>query len=84
MAGAIAALLGTEDIPEVTLTSPTAPGVTHRFTNLRAMNDEVAGARIYAGFHYRTSTVVGSDMGWKIGAYTVQTCMQPLKVANKQ
>lgn len=84
MAGAIAALLGTDDIPEVTLTSPTAPGVTHRFTNLRAMNDEVAGARIYAGFHYRTSTVVGSDMGWKIGAYTVQTCMQPLKVANKQ
>ena len=84
MAGAISALLGTEDIPEVTLTSPTAPGVTHKFTNLRAMNNEVAGARIYAGFHYRTSTVVGSDMGWKIGAYTVQTCMQPLKVASKQ
>jgi hypothetical protein len=84
MAGAISALPGTEDIPEVTLTSPTAPGVTHKFTNLRAMNNEVAGARIYAGFHYRTSTVVGSDMGWKIGAYTVQTCMQPLKVASKQ
>jgi PAP2 superfamily len=84
MAGAITALLGTEDIPEVTLTSPTAPGVTHKFTNLRAINDEVSGARIYAGFHYRTSTLVGSDMGWKIGAYTVQTCMQPLKDASKQ
>jgi hypothetical protein len=83
MAGAIAAMLGTEDIPEVTLTSPSAPGITHKFTNLRAMNDEASGARIYAGFHYRTSTVVGSDMGWKIGAYTVQTCMQPLKVASK-
>ncbi len=84
MAGAITALLGTEDIPEVTLTSPTAPGVTHKFTNLRTINDEVSGARIYAGFHYRTSTLVGSDMGWKIGAYTVQTCMQPLKDASKQ
>ena len=84
MAGAITTLLGTEDIPEVTLTSPTAPGVTHKFTNLRAINDEVAGARIYAGFHYRTSTVVGSDMGWKIGAYTVQTSMQPLKDASKR
>jgi hypothetical protein len=63
MAGAIAAMLGTEDVREVTLTAPTAPGVTHKFTNLRALNDEVSGGRIYAGFHYRTSTVVGSDMG---------------------
>jgi hypothetical protein len=39
MAGAITALLGSEEIPEVTLTSPTAPGVTHKFTNLRALND---------------------------------------------
>jgi len=36
-----------------------------------------------AGFHWRFSTEVGKDMGWKIGAYTVQTCMQPLKVATK-
>ena len=80
-AGAIAAILGTKDIPGVSLTSPTAPGVTHKFTNLEAFNNEVSGARIAAGFHWRFSTVVGSDMGWKIGAYTVQNCMQPLKVA---
>jgi hypothetical protein len=36
-----------------------APGVTHRYTNLKAYTDEVANARIYAGFHYRNSTVVG-------------------------
>jgi hypothetical protein len=79
-AGAIAAILGTKDIPEVSLTSPTVPGVTHKFTNLEAFNNEVSGARIAAGFHWRFSTVVGSDMGWKIGAYIVQNCMQPLKV----
>ena len=83
MAGAIQAMLGTDEIPEVTLTSPTAPGVTHKYTNLHAFNDEVSEARIAAGFHWRFSTVVGKDMGWKIGAYTVQTCMQPLKVASK-
>ena len=55
MAGAITAMLGTEDIPEVTLTSPSAPGVTHKYTNLRALNDEASAARIYAGFHYRFS-----------------------------
>jgi hypothetical protein len=77
-AGAIAAILGTKDIPEVSLTSPTVPGVTHTFTNLEAFNNEVSGARIAAGFHWRFSTVVGKDMGWKIGAYTVQTSLRPL------
>jgi hypothetical protein len=82
-ASAIAAILGTDEIPEVSLTSPTMPGVTHRYTSLRAFNDEVSEARIFAGFHWRFSTTVGKEMGWKIGAYTVQTCMQPLKVASK-
>jgi hypothetical protein len=40
--------------------------------------EEVANARIYAGFHYRNSTVVGRDMGRQIGIYTVKTVMQPL------
>jgi hypothetical protein len=82
-ASAIATILGTDEIPEVALTSPTMPGVTHRFTNLHAFNEEVSEARIVAGFHWRFSTLVGKDMGWKIGAYTVQTCMQPLTVAAK-
>jgi hypothetical protein len=83
VAGAITAMLGTEQIPEVLMTSPSAPGVTHKYTNVRDFNNEASEARIAAGFHWRFSTVVGSDMGWKIGANTVQNCMQPLKVANK-
>jgi hypothetical protein len=82
-AGAIAAILGTEQIPEVALTSPTAPGVTHKFTDLRAFNKEVSEASIAAGFHWRFSTVIGSDMGWKIGANTAQNCMRPLKLASQ-
>jgi PAP2 superfamily len=82
-ASAIAAILGTDEIPEVTLTSPTMSGVTHRYTNLHAFNDEVSEARIFAGFHWRFSTMVGKEMGWKIGAYTVETCLKPLKVAGQ-
>ena len=78
LASAVEAMLGTADIPEVTMTSTTAPGVTHRWTNLHAYADEVAAARIAAGFHYRFSTVVGQDMGRQIGAHTVKTVMQPL------
>jgi hypothetical protein len=32
VAGVIKAVLGTEEIPEIAITSPTAPGVTHRWT----------------------------------------------------
>jgi hypothetical protein len=65
----------------VALTSPFAPGVTHRFTSLRAYTDEIAGARIYAGFHYRFSTVVGTEMGQKIGDWVVKSIMQPVQAA---
>ena len=74
----IEAINGGSDIPEVAITMPSAPGVTHRYTNLKAFTDEVANARIYAGFHYRNSTVVGQNMGRQIGAYTVKAVMQPL------
>jgi len=81
MAGTIAsvveALFGTADVPEITLTSPTAPGVTHSWTNMWALADEVSQARIWAGFHYRFSTKVGEDMGRKIGQYAVKNTMQP-------
>jgi hypothetical protein len=75
-AAVIRGLLGGDDIPDVGLTSPFLPGVTHRFTNLQAFTDEVANARIYAGFHYRFSTIAGREMGQKIGAYVVKSVMQ--------
>jgi hypothetical protein len=78
VATVIEATLGSADIPEVAITTPSAPGATHRFTNLKAYTDEVANARIYAGFHYRNSTVVGQGMGKQIGAYTARTILQPL------
>jgi hypothetical protein len=77
VAGAVKAVLGTEDIPEIAMTSSTAPGVTHRWTNMAAFAEEVASARIWAGFHYRFSTSVGTDMGRQIGEYVVKSVMQP-------
>ena len=65
-----------DEVGEFTLTSPTAPGVTRRWTRLQDYNDEVSLARIYAGFHYRFSTEVGKEMGRKIGDLTVATQMR--------
>jgi hypothetical protein len=82
VAGVVKAALGSEDIPEISLTYPTLPGVTHRFTNVKALTEEVANARIWAGFHYRFSTRVGTEMGLQIGEYVVKNVMQPVTVTS--
>ena len=80
-AAVVAVLRGVvgEDIGEITLTSPTAPGIVRRWTRLEDYRDEVSNARIWAGFHYRFSAEVGKDMGRKIGELTVATQLRPRK-----
>ncbi|KYG97840.1 hypothetical protein SE91_04150 [Bradyrhizobium sp. DOA1] len=68
-----------DEIGELSVTSPTAPGVTRKWSRLQDYSDEVANARIYAGFHYRFSTEVGKDMGRKIGDLTVATQLRGLE-----
>jgi hypothetical protein len=70
-----------EEFGEFWLTSPTAPGVVRKFSRLQDYSDEVANARIYAGFHYRFSTEVGKDMGKKIGELTVATQLRSLEAS---
>jgi len=81
VAAAAKAMLGTGGVGELTMVSSTAPGVTHRWTNLDAYTDEVAEARICAGFHYRFSTVAGRQMGTSIGNYAAKTILLPLAAA---
>ena len=83
VAGVVKAVLGTAEIPEIAVTSATAPGVTHRWTNMAAFTDEVANARIWAGFHYRFSTRVGTEMGLQIGEYVVKNVMQPAVTSSR-
>ena len=83
VAAVVKAVLGGVDIPEVALTSPATPGVTHRWTNMTAFTEEVANARIWAGFHYRFSTRVGTDMGLQIGEYVVKNVMQPVVTSSR-
>ena len=76
VAAAIATVLQAvagDEVDAISLTSPTAPGVTRKWTRLQDYSDEVSNARVYAGFHYRFSTEVGKDMGKKIGQLTVAT-----------
>ena len=63
---------GMGDLREISLTSTTAPGVTHRWTSLESFTLEVANARIWAGFHYRFSARVGASMGREVGRYVAE------------
>jgi hypothetical protein len=67
-----------QPMPELSLTSPTAPGVTHHWSALDDFTTEVANARIWAGFHYRFSTRVGTALGRQVGQYVASTMMQPV------
>jgi hypothetical protein len=47
--------------------SPTANDVAREWTSIGDFTEEVKMARIYDGVHYRTSTVVGNELGRKVG-----------------
>jgi hypothetical protein len=83
VAGIVKAALGSEDIPEIAITSATAAGVTHRWTDMTKFTDEVANARVWAGFHYRFSTRVGTQMGRGIGDYVLKSVMQPAPTSSR-
>ena len=72
------------EIGEISMTSPTAPGVIRKWVRLQDYSDEVSLARIYAGFHYRFSTIVGKEMGKKIGELAVATQMRRAETAAAQ
>jgi hypothetical protein len=81
-AGAVAAVLesefGTGEVAPVTMASPTAPGVTHRWTRIADYVTEVDNARIWGGLHYRNSTQVGEAMGRKLGTLALAEILEPL------
>jgi hypothetical protein len=79
--GVIQALWGPGPVGRLELTSTAAPGVTHSWTRPGDFSDEVSNARIWAGFHYRFSARVGTDMGLKIGEFVVQNVMKPRPTA---
>jgi hypothetical protein len=60
----------------LTMTSATAPGVTHKWATIAEYAEEVSLARIYGGLHYRNSTMVGKAMGKKIGELAVQNYLK--------
>ena len=76
LSGAVGAVmmqeLGSTPPPKLSSTSPTLPGVTREWSSVGDFMQEVQLARIYDGVHYRNSTVVGTDLGQKVGRYVYE------------
>ena len=79
--GAVAAVLESEFGKGVTasfaMTSPALPGVTHSWDSIADYAAEVSNARVWGGIHYRNSTVVGAQMGRRIGEAAVASVLRP-------
>ena len=69
MGAVMAQELGNTPPPKLSSTSPTLPGVTREWTSIAEFMQEVQLARIYDGVHYRNSSVVGSELGQKVGRF---------------
>ena len=68
----LAAEIGNGPAPTLTSASYTAGGATRTWVKVGDFVQEVAVARIYDGVHYRNATVVGAQMGQKIGELAVK------------
>jgi hypothetical protein len=71
----IKADVGSDRMPTLATSSPTAKGATRRWSEPDAFVREVADSRVYAGIHYRSAVQAGIEMGTKIGSMAAQRHM---------
>jgi hypothetical protein len=76
MATALMLLFGDRPGGEIVASSPTNPGFERRWDSFSEGVDEVIDARIYGGFHYRTSDEDGAQVGRRIARYVVNHALR--------
>jgi hypothetical protein len=58
------------------LPSPAAPGWVRCYPSFSAAMDEIADARVFAGFHFRTACEDGKILGSHVAAYILENLME--------
>jgi hypothetical protein len=56
---------------QVSITSASLNGATHRYASFAEIADAVVNARVWAGVHWRTSCTVGRDLGRAVGVHVL-------------
>jgi hypothetical protein len=68
---------GSGEIPTVTLSTATAPGLVRRYVKLSDIVEEVSNARIWGGIHWRADQEFGEELGRKVGRLVLETQLRP-------
>ncbi|WP_395701531.1 vanadium-dependent haloperoxidase [Aquabacterium sp.] len=70
--------VGSEPMPLLATSSPSAKGATRQWRSVDDFVREVGNARVWEGVHYRFSTEVGQAMGRRIGEIAAQRLLPPV------
>jgi len=73
---ALAAIFGDNPGVPIVALSPTNPGFARTWRRFSDGVDEVVDARIYSGFHYRTSDEAGAKLGRRVAKYVVNNALK--------
>ncbi|WP_131784449.1 vanadium-dependent haloperoxidase [Protofrankia symbiont of Coriaria ruscifolia] len=63
------AFTGTGPQQPISVTSTTAPGVSRTYTSWRQATDDNVNARVWSGIHFRSTDVIGAELGRKAASY---------------
>jgi len=76
MATMLGLLFGDDPGQAFTVTSPTNPGFTRTWSTFSAGVDEVVDARVWTGFHFRSSDVAGARVGRHVARFVFEHALQ--------
>ena len=59
--------------------TPTALSTSRHYDSINDIRDEVANARVWGGFHYRSATTAALKLGEKVAHWDLQHAFRPVK-----
>lgn len=77
--GVLESVFGPGPVPAFTATDTGDPRLQRQFTSLAQMAEEQRLVRVWGGIHFRNTLEVSEQMGHKIAAHLLGTCMTPVR-----
>jgi hypothetical protein len=77
--GVLESVFGPGPVPAFTATDTGDPRLRRQFSSLAQMAEEQRLVRVWGGIHFRNTLEVSEQMGQKIAAHLLATCMTPVR-----
>ena len=77
--GVLETVFGTGPLPAFTATDNADPRLQRQFTSIGQMAEEHRMVRIWGGIHFRNTLEISEQMGKKLAAHLIATCMTPVR-----